>query len=213
MKIEVGKARPENFKEAWPGEYVFFSHFEHNAVVPQVLSMITTTKPNGKTNACFHSGAAFMGDKNGYYILLPGICNSHTYENILRDREFAVNFLSSQFYSSCKKTVAENEEDTDEILVGGFTPEPCKTIGGFRIKESILALECKLVSTQDLTGSGHFLFVGQVELAIVDENCHKLENICGENGFMYNIPSPQSPLTQERMPTAAAFLTPFFIKE
>lgn len=77
-----------------------------------------------------------MGDSTGYNVLLPGICKSYTYDNILRDKEF-----------------------------------------------------------------------------IVDENCHKLEYICGEHGFIYNIPSPQNPLTEERMPTAAASLTPFYIKE
>lgn len=213
MKVEIGKERPAHWKEAWPGEFDFFSHFEHGAVVPQVLSMITTTKQNGKPNACFHSGVSFMGDASSYFILLPGMCNSHTYENILRDQEFSVNFLSSHAYHACKKTVRENGDDTDEIAAGGFTAEPCKTIRGFRIQESILSFECKLASTMDITGTGRFLFVGQVEFAVVDENCHRLEHICGADGFMYNIPSPQNPLTAQRFPTAAAYLTPFSIQE
>ncbi len=212
-KIELGKERPDNFKESWSGEYKYFSHFEHGAIVPQVLSMVTTMKENGKPNAAFHAGTVFSGDPSGYYVIMPGISYSHTYTNILRDKEFCVNFLSSEYYEACKRTVAENSEDTDEIIAGGFNAEPCKTISGFRIEEAILSFECKLVSIQDITGqNGLFMLIGQVQLGVVDENCHRLENICGSKGFMYHIPSPQNPLTDERMPTAAAYLTPFKVK-
>ena len=214
MKTEIGMERPANFKESWPGEYTCFSHFEHAAVVPQVLSLITTLKNNGKPNAAFHAGTVFSGDPSGYYAIMPGISYSHTYDNILRAKEFCINFLSKAYYAACMKTVEENGEDTDEIMAGGFTAEPCKTIGGFRIKEALLSFECKLVSSQDITGQNKlFMFIGQVQLAVVDENCHKLENICGPKGFMYNIPAPQNPLKDERMPTAAAYLTPFVVKE
>ena len=55
---------------------------------------------------------------------MPGLTpDSHTGTNILRDREFCVNFLSSKFYAACKKTVEENEYETDEIFTGGFTAE------------------------------------------------------------------------------------------
>jgi len=214
MKVEIGTERPDHFKESWPGEYSYFSHYEHGAIVPQVLSLITTLKENGKPNAAFHAGTVFAGDPTGYYAMMPGLSFSHTYTNILRDKEFCINFLSSEYYDACKKTVEENGDETDEISAGGFTPEPCKTIGGFRIKEAILSFECKLTSVQDITGQNHlFLVIGQVQLGIVDERCHTLEHICGAKGFMYNIPAAQNPLKTERMPTAAAFLTPFMVKE
>lgn len=156
----------------------------------------------------------FSGDPSGYYVIIPGLSHSHTYENILRDKEFCVNFLSSKYYSNCKKTVAENGDDTDEIAAGGFTAELCKTIGGNRIAEAMLSYECKLTSVQDITGRNKlFMVIGQVQLVTIEENCHKLDFMCGPDGFMYNIPSPQNPLTEERLPTAAAYLTPFYIKE
>jgi flavin reductase (DIM6/NTAB) family NADH-FMN oxidoreductase RutF len=211
MKIEIGKTRPENFRESWPGEYSYFSHFEHGAIVPDVLSMITTKKESGIPNACFHSGTVFTGDPGAYYVVMPGFVEgSHTYANILRDREFCVNFLSSKYYPACKKTVQFNSDEDDEIAAGGFTPERCKTIGVPRIGEAMLSFECKLISAQAIDGRGrNILLIVEVQLAHGDENCHKLDMLCGENGCMYNIPSPQNPLTEERMPTAAAFLKPF----
>jgi flavin reductase (DIM6/NTAB) family NADH-FMN oxidoreductase RutF len=213
MKVEIGKARPENFKESWPGEYSFFSHFEHSAIVPEALSLITTVKGNGKPNACFHSGTTFTGDPEHYYVIMPGFTEeSHTYHNILRDKEFCINYLSSQYYADCKKTIKHNKEGDDEIAAGGFTAEACKEIAPQRVAEAIISIECKLHSTHDIDGHGrHILLIGEVLLAHVDENSHILDRICGPNGFMYNIPSPQSPLTEERTPTAAAHLTPFKI--
>ena len=213
MKIEIGKERPAHFKEAWPGEYSYFSHFEHSTVVPHVLSMITTKKSNGKPNACFHCGTVFTGDPSGYYVIMPGLTpDSHTGANILRDGVFCVNFLSGKYYSACKKTIEENGDDTDEIAAGGLTAEPCKTIDGYRIQEALLTFECKLSTTLDVTGQGRaMMFIGQVQLAAVEDGGHLLQNMCGPDGFMYNIPSPQNPLTAERMPTGAAYLTPFDI--
>ena len=148
------------------------------------------------------------------YIILPGLTpDSHTGANILRDKEFCVNFLSSKYYAACKKTVEENSDETDEITVGGFTSEPCKTIDISRIKEAIMSFECKLSQTIDVTGQGKtMLVIGQVQLAAVEEDCHLLEIMCSPYGFMYNIPSPQNLSNEERMPTSVAYLTPFDIK-
>ncbi|MCL2884659.1 MAG: hypothetical protein FWF49_04170, partial [Oscillospiraceae bacterium] len=88
MKIEIGKTKPANFKEAWPGELSFSSHFECGAVVPNVLSLITTLKENGTNNACFYAGTTFAGNAENYYIILPGLGQSHTFSNITRDKEF-----------------------------------------------------------------------------------------------------------------------------
>ena len=85
-----------------------------------------------------------------YYIILPGMGQSHTYANILREKEFCVNFISSKYYMACGKTIEHNDEGDDEISVGGFTAMPCKTISVPRIEESIVSFECKLVSTHDI---------------------------------------------------------------
>jgi len=212
MKIEFGKSKPANFKEMWPGELTFSSHFECGAVVPNVLSLITTLKGNEESNACFYAGTTFTGDAEHYYIILPGLGQSHTRDNILRDKEFCVNFLSSMFYQACQKTIEHNDEADDEISAGGFTAKPCITIKVPRIEESIVSFECKLVSVYDITGTGkNSIYIGEVHLAHVEENSHLLEKITGPDGFMYNINSAQNLLSEDRMPYSAAYLTPFAI--
>jgi flavin reductase (DIM6/NTAB) family NADH-FMN oxidoreductase RutF len=212
MKIEIGRERPEFFQESWPGEFDHFSHFEGGAAVPGVLSLITTLKGNGRNNACFFAGASFMGDKDNYYAVLPGMGGGHTYANIMREKEFCVNFISSEYYAACEKTIANNEEGDDEITAGGFTAEPAKMIKAPWIGESFVSFECKLVTAYDIAGNGKYIIcIGEVLLARVGENYHLPDHICGNSGFMFSINAAANPLTGERMPFAAAYLTQFKI--
>ncbi len=210
MKIEIGKNKPANFTEAWPGELNMFSHFECGAVVPNVLSMITTLKENGKPNACFYAGITFAGGPEHYYVIMPWGGKSHTYFNILRDKEFCVNFISSKYCGACEKTIENNGDEDDEINAGGFTSEPCKTIKIPRLGEAFISLECKLVEVHDIAGLGKDnILIGEVQLAHVEENYHLLDKICGADGFMWGINSAQNLKSDERMPYAKAYLTPF----
>ena len=208
MKIEVGKTTPEYFAESWPGEYNYFSHFEHAAVVPQPLCMITTRKKNGMPNAAFHSGVLFSGGPKAYYAILSNqSASAHTYNNIMREKEFCINYISSSYYEACRKTIKENRDDNDELAAGGFTAEQAKTIDVPRINEAFLSFECKLASTNDLTGDQqHIIVIGEVQLAVIEEAYYKAKNMCGENGFMFNIPGAQNAITGQREKTAMAVL-------
>jgi flavin reductase (DIM6/NTAB) family NADH-FMN oxidoreductase RutF len=192
----------------WPGQYELFSHFEFASGIPQVLFLITTRKENGLPNACFHSWSAFSGDSGGFFAVLGGLgMNGHTYQNILRDKEFCVNFISSAYYDACMKTIEHNEEDDDEFVVGGFALEQSKTINAPRIKEAFLSFECTLHSTTDLSGKGIIaLVVGQVNLAAVEEGYHTIDKICSADGYMLNVHSPKDPRTGEGNTTAVATL-------
>ena len=210
MKIEIGKTKPANFTEAWPGELNMSSHFECGAVVPNVLSMITTLKENGKTNACFYAGITFAGGPGHYYTVMPWTGKSHTYYNILRDKEFCVNFVSSKYCGACNKTIEFNGDGDDEISAGGFTSEPCKTVIVPRLGEAFISLECKLIETHDIAGLGkEKIFIGEVQLAHIEEGFHQFDKMCSLDGFMFNINSAQNLKSDERMPYAKAYLMPF----
>ena len=63
MKIHIGKEFPPHFREAYPGEFELFHHFETTAGIPNVLFAVTTWKENGQPNVCFHGWSCFHGDK------------------------------------------------------------------------------------------------------------------------------------------------------
>lgn len=208
MKIEIGEQKPERFKEYWPGQYKIFSHYEFVSGVPSVLFLITTLKENGKTNACFHAWSSFSGDSGGYFAIMPGLMqHTHTYKNILRDKEFCINFLRPEYYDACGVTIKQNGDDVDELEAAGFTPEPAKLIRSPRIREAFMVYECTLESYADLSGAGvGAMIVGRVKHAAVDETHVGVDAMCGQNGFMFNIHSPKDPKTGEGKQSAVARL-------
>lgn len=208
MKFEVGSKKPENFSESWEGQYDVFSHFEYISGIPSVMFMITTLKENGRPNACLHAWSTFSGDRDGFFAIMAGLMqHTHTYKNILRDKEFCINFLDSSYYDSCIKTIEHNNEEDDEFLIGGFTPEPGRTIKPPRIKEAFLSYECTLESFTDLSGSGlNSMIIGRVQHAAIDESFKNIDSICGKKGFMFNIHCPKDAITGEGDKSAVASL-------
>ena len=208
MKTEIGEQKPVYYKEYWPGQYHFFSHLEYVCGIPHALFLITTLKEKGIPNACFHSWSAFSGDSGGFYAIMSGLMqHTHTYKNIMRENEFCVNFLSAEYYDHCGITIKENEENTDEIAVAGLNAEASSCIKPPRIREAFLSLECTLESHTDLSGKGiSSLIIGRVRRAIINEGQNRIETICGQHGFMFNLHSPKDPETGEGEVSALAEL-------
>jgi flavin reductase (DIM6/NTAB) family NADH-FMN oxidoreductase RutF len=187
VKTEIGDRKPDNFVDRWPGEFEVFSHFEMALGIPHALFLITTVKENGQPNACFQSWSSFYGDRGGYYVLTPLLRKTHTYHNILRTKEFCVNFISARYFDACYQTIWHNEAETDEIAAGGFTSEPAGRIAVPRIREAFLSLECVFKTDMDLSQQGiQSLVIGQVLLAAVeDDYLNGSEKKYGQDGFMY----------------------------
>ncbi|MBN1438076.1 MAG: flavin reductase [Anaerolineales bacterium] len=186
-KTEIGASKPENFIDRWPGEFSIFSHFEMALGIPHALFLITTVKENGKPNACFQSWSSFYGDSGGYYAVTPLVRQTHTYRNILRTEEFCVNFLSARYFDACYQTVFHNEDDADEIAVGGFAAEPSRIVAVPRIREAFLCLECRLKNDVDLSQKGiQSLVIGQVLSAAMETDyLNGSERKYGPDGFMF----------------------------
>lgn len=200
MKIEVLSHKPEYFKEEWPKQYDIFHWFEFVCGIPHSLFMISTYKENGKPNACLHSWSSFSGDGGDFFAVMPGILrHSHTFENIIRTKEFCINFLSQDYFEKCQKTIEKNSDEVDEFALGEFTLEPSKTIQSPRIKESFLSLECSLELEKDLSQKGiAALIIGKVRALAIDKNFfNNVDSRYGEKGFMFNIHQPKNPLNAE----------------
>ncbi len=187
MKQEIGSIKPDTLKEEWPGQWTIFSHYEQLYCVPGALYVITTKKQNGKINSGWFSSVSFHGDEGGHFAILPGIMQyTHTYQNVLREEEFVVNFLSSEYDSICYRIIANNDDDVDELKAVGLTAEKSKVISTPRIKEAFLPFECKLESVTDLSGKGiNALIIGRVVNAGADKNHRSVSSIC--KNFTYNI--------------------------
>ncbi len=193
MKREISMENVGLLYENWPGQFNAFSHIEFACSIPQVLFLISTIKQNGSPNLCFHSWSCFGGDEGGYFVVMQNVAHSsHTYENLVRDGEFCVNFVSAEYYPNCIATIANNGLHEDEFLSGRFTPEKSLKIKPPRVGESFLSLECQLACNVDLSRKGiNSMIIGRVlHVAIEQDYITGVDKRFGREGFMYNIHEP-----------------------
>jgi flavin reductase (DIM6/NTAB) family NADH-FMN oxidoreductase RutF len=212
MKHELN-ARSDCFKETWPGQYEVFSWMEFVTAIPQAISVITTWKEGRIPNACLQAWTTYVGDGGGYYVIFSIMNNNHTYKNILRDKEFAMNFPSSNEFWKCSKTVENNADDTDEITCVGLTVEPAQLVDAPRIKECFLNLECRLSWERPLhDGSLWHIFAGEVVHVAADSEYVKAKSNrrYGEKGYIYNVHSPIDPSTGEQEVSKVGKIEPMF---
>ena len=199
MKHELN-AKSTSFKETWPRQYEIFSWIETVTAIPQAISVITSWKEGRIPNACLQAWTTYTGDSGGYYVVLSILNNNHTYQNILRDKEFVVNFPNKDEFSKCSETIENNADETDEITAAGLTIEPSQAVDAPRIKECFLNLECRLGWGRPLhDGSLWHVFAGEVVHLAVDSEYVKANSNgrYGDRGYIYNIHSPTDPITGE----------------
>lgn len=209
MKREIRIENTGLFYENWAGQFDTFSHMEFACAIPQVLFLISTLKSNGMPNLCFHSWSCFGGDAGGYFAVMQNVAHtSHTYENIVRDGEFCINFISADYYSNCIATITHNNHFDDEFLAGHFNTEKSLKIKPPRVKESFLSLECQLACNVDLSRKGiNSMIIGRVLHAAADEKyVEGIDKRFGKEGFMYNIHEPADYATGQLDDTHVATL-------
>jgi flavin reductase (DIM6/NTAB) family NADH-FMN oxidoreductase RutF len=216
VKIELDHL-PENFKDTWPGpgpgQFDICSWVEFVTSIPQAISVVTTYKENGMTNACPQAWTLYSGDGAGYYIIFSVMKRTHTYKNILREKEFVVNFPSADEFRKCMDTIKNNSEDTDEITASGLTVEPAKKVHAPRIKECFVNIECRLGWHRPLhKGSYHYVFAGEAVHVAVDSERVKYNSNgrYGDKGYIFNIHSPTDPVTGRQEKDRIGKIVPMF---
>lgn len=151
MIFEHGTSIPSNFKEDWDGQFNILPWMAYITSIPHVIFIVTTLKKDGTPNASLQGWSSFTGEGNNYFTIISQMLkSSHTYKNIIRDKEFCINFLPPKYLDKFRVSINENSDEINEITNSGFTEEDSISISVPRIKESFLKLECSLQWTKDL---------------------------------------------------------------
>ena len=200
MKHEIQVGTPENLEEIWPGSYNLFSWLDYAVNIPHPMFVITTWKANGEPNACLHAWGFLIGDRDNYTSILGVLDYYHTYENILREREWCLNFPSLDDYEKCFQTIHVNEADNDEITEAGLTVELAQIIQAPRITECPVNIECQLEWHRPLyEDSKWHLMAGRIVHVAMDENVltHDPTERMRNLRLMYNIRGTLNPISGE----------------
>jgi flavin reductase (DIM6/NTAB) family NADH-FMN oxidoreductase RutF len=200
VKHEIEISTPEDLEEIWPGSYDLFSWLEYVVNIPHPMFVITTRKANGEPNACLHSWGFLMGDRDNYTSILGVLDYYHTFDNILREGEWCLNYPSVDDYEKCFETIHVNHPDNDEITDAGLTVELSKVVQAPRIAECPITIECQLEWHRPLYEDSHWhLMAGRIVHAAMDETVvvHDPAERMQALQLMYNIRGTMNPITRE----------------
>jgi flavin reductase (DIM6/NTAB) family NADH-FMN oxidoreductase RutF len=146
------------------------------SIIPRPIAVISTLNIDGSNNLAPFSFFTAVSASPMIIAFAPMIRTStgefkDTVKNILREKEFVVNFCTESNYEKVNLASTELPYGQDEFLFTGLTPLPSQMVKAKRVKESPVHFECvfrDMLCYGKTPGSGS-LITGEVKLVHVDD--------------------------------------------
>jgi flavin reductase (DIM6/NTAB) family NADH-FMN oxidoreductase RutF len=147
------------------------------SILPRPIAVISTRNINGSNNLAPFSFFTAVSASPMIIAFSPMIRSSDgefkdTVKNILREKEFVLNFCTEDNYSKINLASTELPYGEDEFCFAGLTPIDSEIVKAKRLKESPVQFECvfrDMLCYGKNPGSGS-LITGEVKLVHVDES-------------------------------------------
>lgn len=147
------------------------------AVGPRPIAFASTIDKDGNPNLAPFSFFNVFSANPPIAVFSParsgrtGI-TKHTYDNIKEVPEVVINVVNYDMVQQTSLASAEYPKGVNEFTKAGFTPLPSEKIKPFRVKESPVQLECKVINVIELgqNGGAGNLVICEVVLIHVNEN-------------------------------------------
>jgi flavin reductase (DIM6/NTAB) family NADH-FMN oxidoreductase RutF len=129
------------------------------AVGPRPIAFASTIDPEGHPNLSPFSFFNIFGANPPVLIFSPsrkGRDNTtkNTYDNVKVVPEVVINVVTYAMVQKVSDSSAEFPKGVNEFEMVGFTMEPSQVVKPFRVKESPVQMECKVLQVIE-TGSGN----------------------------------------------------------
>ena len=150
------------------------------SIVPRPIAVISTQNIDGTNNLAPFSFFTAISASPMIIAFCPLIRSSDgqfkdTVKNILREKEFVLNFCTEDNYSKVNLASTELPYGEDEFVFTGLTPMDSEVVKAKRVKESPVQFECvfrDMLCYGKTPGSGS-LITGEVKLVHIDEKIMK----------------------------------------
>jgi flavin reductase (DIM6/NTAB) family NADH-FMN oxidoreductase RutF len=150
------------------------------SIIPRPIAVISTRNINGSNNLAPFSFFTAVSASPMIIAFSPMIRTSDgdfkdTVKNILREKEFVVNFCTEDNYAKINLASTELPYGEDEFSFAGLTPIDSEVVKAKRLMESPVQFECvfrDMLCYGKTPGSGS-LITGEVKLVHVDEKVMK----------------------------------------
>ncbi len=146
------------------------------SIIPRPIAVVSTRNIDGSNNLAPFSFFTAVSAAPMIVAFCPLIRTStgefkDTVKNILREKEFVLNFCTEHNYARVNLASSELPYGEDEFSFAGLTPVDSQLVGAKRLKESPVHFECEfrdMLCYGKTPGSGS-LITGEVKLVHVDE--------------------------------------------
>jgi len=154
-----------------------------SSVAPRPICFASTIDKEGNSNLSPFSFFNVFGSKPPICIFSPARrvrdnTIKHTLENVYETKEVVINVVNYNIVQQANLASCEYPKGVDEFVKAGFTPVKSDLVKPFRVKESPVQLECKLLQVIETGKEG-----GAANLIICEVVCmHIDDNILDEHG-------------------------------
>lgn len=152
------------------------------SVAPRPICFASTIDENGEPNLSPFSFFNVFGSKPPILVFSPARrvrdnTIKHTLENIYATKEVVINVVNYHMVQQTSLASCEYPKGTNEFVKAGFTPVKSDMVKPFRVKESPVQLECKVLQVMETGHEG-----GAGNLVICEMVCmHIDDRILNEN--------------------------------
>lgn len=135
-----------------------FHHLMLGAIAPRPIALASTIDRDGQPNLSPFSFFNAFGANPPVVVFSPsrrGLNNTtkHTYENVKEVPEVVINAVTYEMVQKVSDASADFPKGVNEFDMVGFTMQPSDLVKPFRVKESPVQMECKVLQVIE-TGYG-----------------------------------------------------------
>lgn len=144
-----------------PGEIktnLFHSYMLH-AIAPRPIAFASTIDKDGNPNLAPFSFFNAFGSNPPVIVFSPARrvrdnTIKHTLENIYETKEVVINVVNYNMVHQSSLASTEYPKGVNEFVKAGFTPIPSTLVRPFRVKESPVQMECKVLEIKETGNMG-----------------------------------------------------------
>ena len=146
------------------------------AIAPRPIAFASTVDAAGKPNLSPFSFFNAFGSKPPVLVFSPARrvrdnTTKHTLQNVLATKEVVINVVNYAMVQQQSLASTEYEAGVNEFIKAGLTPVASELVKPFRVKESPVQMECKVldvIETGNQGGAGN-LIVCEIMLMHINE--------------------------------------------
>ncbi|HAP01454.1 MAG TPA: flavin reductase [Bacteroidetes bacterium] len=147
------------------------------AIAPRPIAFASTLDKNGVPNLSPFSFFNAFGSNPATLIFSPARrvrdnTIKHTLENIYETKEVVINAVNYEMVHQMSLSSVEFPKGVNEFEKSGFTPTASEIVKPFRVKESPVQMECRVVEVKEMGNEGGAanLIICEMLLMHINEN-------------------------------------------